>query len=67
MSDHIKELTDQLRDPARVYPIPGDAAAADKVAALLENAAIVGKVPPTTIDVLKDTAVRLISRSHLLN
>ncbi|MBB3595853.1 hypothetical protein FHX08_006273 [Rhizobium sp. BK529] len=67
MVNDIKELIEQLRDPARVYPIPGDSAAADKIATLLENAAIVGKAPLSTVDVLKDTAVRLLGRSHLLS
>ncbi|MBB3595154.1 hypothetical protein FHX08_005564 [Rhizobium sp. BK529] len=67
MVTDIKELINQLRDPARVYLVPGDATAAEKIAALLANAAIVGKAPLSTVDVLKDTATKLVDRSQLLS
>lgn len=66
MTVDLIELIDQLRDPRRTYPIPGDGPAAVKVATLLENA-IASKAPLSTIDTLKGMAEKLLSRSQLLN
>lgn len=64
MADDIKELVAQLRDPARVYTIPGDEMAAKKIADLLDTSAE-RKVPMSSVDVLKATAVKILNASRL--
>lgn len=66
MAANVKELIEQLRNPGRVYPLPDDDQAAKKAASLLE-AAVAGKAPVSTIDILTGTAARLLDRFQLLN
>jgi len=66
MTADLKELLEKLRDPRRVYPDFGEAAAASKIADLLENA-LFNNAPPSIIDLIKAAAENVLLRSQMKN